>query len=69
MTARGGAARTMFESIAAWMILGQVLSLVQVIGIAITVVAVAIVEHARTRFIRAVELPGMLPPLGDGNPR
>ena len=56
-------------SIAAWMILGQVLSLVQVIGIAITGVAVAIVEHARTRFIRAVELPGMLPPLGDGNPR
>ena len=56
-------------SIAAWMILGQVLSLVQVIGIALTVVAVAIVEHARTRFIRAVELPGMLPPLGDGNPR
>ena len=56
-------------SIAAWVILGQLLSLVQVVGILITVVAVAIVEHARTRFIHEVELPGMLPPLADGNPR
>lgn len=56
-------------SIAAWVILGQVLSPVQIIGIVITVVAVAIVEHARTRFIHAVELPDMLPPLGDAEPR
>ena len=56
-------------SIAAWVILGQLLSLVQIVGILITVVAVAIVEHARTRFIHEVELPGMLPPLADGNPR
>ena len=38
-------------------------------SVLVALVAVAIVEHARTRFIRAVELPGMLPPLGDGNPR
>lgn len=56
-------------SIAAWLILGQLLSLVQIVGILVTVVAVAIVEHARTRFIHVVELPGMLPPLGDRNPR
>ena len=56
-------------SIAAWIILGQVLTLLQIVGILITVVAVGIVEHARTRFIHEVELPGMLPPLGDGNPR
>ena len=56
-------------SLAAWVVLGQVLTLLQIAGIVITVVAVAIVEHARMRFIHEVELPGMLPPLGDGNPR
>lgn len=58
-------------SVAAWVILGQVLTPAQVIGIVITVVAVAIVERARTRTrsIHAVELPDALAPLADGDPR
>jgi drug/metabolite transporter (DMT)-like permease len=50
-------------------ILGQVLTPLQIVGITITVIAVGIVEHARTRFIHDVELPGMLPPLADDDPR
>jgi drug/metabolite transporter (DMT)-like permease len=50
-------------------ILGQVLTPLQILGITITVISVGIVEHARTRFIHDVELPGMLPPLGDDDPR
>jgi drug/metabolite transporter (DMT)-like permease len=56
-------------SLAAWVILGQVLTPLQIVGITITVIAVGIVEHARTRFIHDVELPGMLPPLADDDPR
>ncbi|MGI9186476.1 MAG: EamA family transporter [Gaiellales bacterium] len=56
-------------SIAAWVILGQVLTFLQIVGILITVVSVGVVEHARSRFIHQVELPGMLPPLGDDDPR
>ena len=56
-------------SLAAWVILGQVLTPLQILGITITVISVGIVEHARTRFIHDVELPGMLPPLGDDDPR
>lgn len=56
-------------SLAAWVVLGQVLTPLQILGIIVTVVSVGIVEHARTRFIHDVELPGMLPPLGDDDPR
>jgi drug/metabolite transporter (DMT)-like permease len=56
-------------SLAAWVILGQVLTPLQIVGITITVISVGIVEHARTRFIHDVELPGMLPPLADDDPR
>lgn len=56
-------------SIAAWIILGQVLTLLQIAGIVVTVVSVGIVEHARTRFIREVELPDVLAPLAEDNPR
>lgn len=64
-----GMTEPVIGSIAARVIFGQLLSLVQIVGILITVVAVAIVEHQRTRSIHEVELPGMLPPLADGNPR
>lgn len=56
-------------SMAAWVILGQGLTLLQMLGILITVVAVGIVERARTRCIRTVELPDALPPLAGDDHR
>jgi len=56
-------------SLAAWVILGQVLAPLQVLGIVITVVAVGIVEYARMRYVHGVDVPDVLAPLADGDPR
>ena len=56
-------------SIAAWVILGQALAPLQVLGIVITVAAVATVERARARFIGTVEAPDVLSPLAEADPR
>jgi len=56
-------------SLAAWVILGQVLAPLQVLGIVITVVAVGIVEYARMRYVHGVDVPDVLAPLADDDPR
>lgn len=60
-----GMAEPVFGALLAWVLLGQDLTSVQVVGILLTVLAVGVVEHARTRTIRAVELPDALAPLAD----
>lgn len=64
-----GMAEPVVGSLAAWVILGQVLAPLQVAGIVITVVAVGVVEHSRMRFVHGVEVPDVLAPLVDGDPR
>lgn len=49
----------------AWVVLGQALTAPQVLGIVVTVAAVGVVERARARSIRAVEVPDALAPLAD----
>jgi len=49
----------------AWVVLGQGLTALQILGILVTVLAVGLVERARARTIRAVELPDALAPLAD----
>ncbi len=53
----------------AWVILGQALTAIQAAGIVITVVAVGVVEQARSRRIRRPEIPDPLAPLADPDPR
>jgi drug/metabolite transporter (DMT)-like permease len=56
-------------SILAWVVLAQALTAVQVAGLVGTIAAVAVVEHARLRSIRVVELPDALSPLAEADPR
>lgn len=58
-----------FVAFAAWVVLGQALTVVQGLGIVIAVLAVGVVEHARVRRITGVEVPDPLAPLADGDPR
>lgn len=64
-----GMAEPVFGALFAWVLLGQDLAAIQVVGILVTVLAVGVVEHARTRTIRAVELPDALAPLVDAERR
>ncbi len=56
-------AEPVFGALFAWILLGQDLAPVQVLGILVTVVAVAVVERARTRTIRRLELVDPVAPL------
>lgn len=58
-----------FVAFGAWAILGQALTVVQGLGIVIAVLAVGVVEHARTRRIVVAEVADPLAPLADGDPR
>lgn len=60
-----GMAEPVFGALLAWILLGQDLTGIQIVGILVTVAAVAVVEHARTRTIHVVELPDALAPLAD----
>lgn len=52
-------------SLLAWLVLGQALTLLQTVGILVTVAAVGVVEHARARRIGTPELFDPLAPLAD----
>lgn len=58
-------AEPVFGALLAWVLLGQDLTFVQSFGIVLTVVAVGVVEYARTRTIRVLEVPDPLAPLAD----
>lgn len=58
-------AEPVFGALLAWVLLGQDLTLMQVLGIVVTVVAVGVVEYARSRSIRVLEVPDALAPLAD----
>ena len=64
-----GMAEPVVGSLAAWVILGQVLAPLQIAGIVITVVAVGVVEHARMRFAHALDVPDALATLAEPEPR